>query len=177
MQAKRKVKPSLVNLLFLALSALFFQSYAIAASQAEESSPAGDRGIIPTLTNHYQAQPSFYDFSQLPVEKKATNIGLRFIMGGQITILEWHLNKAETKMPIHNHVNEQVNIVKKGKLAVYSQGRKYILRTGQAMVFPPYVPHEFVALEDDTVFLDIQTPARQDFINGEFDKRAKQVFK
>jgi quercetin dioxygenase-like cupin family protein len=42
------------------------------------------------------------------------------------------------------------------------------------MVFPPNVPHEFVAVED-SVFLDIQTPARQDFLAPDFIEKLRKI--
>lgn len=133
-------------------------------------------GIIPALSDHYSIKPVHYDFNAMPVDQKTNNIGLRFVMGTKTTLIKWHLKKTGTKLPLHFHPNEQINFVEQGKIEVFSQGQKYVLAKGQVMIFPPNVPHEFVALEDNTIMVDIQTPARQEFVNGEFDKIAKKIF-
>ena len=86
---------------------------------------------------------------------------------------QWTL-KAGTKLPLHFHHNEQITRVDKGRLVVYSQDEKYIMSAGQVMIFPPNVPHEFLALED-TVIYEVHTPLRQDFINGAFDQKIKHL--
>jgi quercetin dioxygenase-like cupin family protein len=139
-------------------------------------SSASDLGIIPSLKDHYEAKPVLYDLNTIPSEQITKNIFRKFVMGAQSTTIRWELKKIGTTLPVHFHINEQTNFVEQGSLEVHSQGEKYILSKGQIMIFPANVPHEFVALEDDTVFIDIQTPTRQDFVNGDFDKAAKKVF-
>nr|MDQ2994621.1 cupin domain-containing protein [Pseudomonadota bacterium] len=126
------------------------------------------RGIIPQVSDHYKTLPSFYDFNQMPVEQISRGIQRRFIMGTQSSMIRWDL-KAGVVLPVHFHVNEQVTRVEKGELMIYSQGQEYNVKAGQVMIFPPNVPHEFVALKD-AVVIEVHAPARQDFINGEFDK-------
>lgn len=140
------------------------------SSAMADGVPAPGRGIIPAVSDHYKTQPSFYDFDQMPVQQITKNIGRRFIMGTESIMIRWDL-KAGTKLPVHFHVQEQVTRVEQGAMEAYSQGQKYVMTPGQVMVFPPNVPHEFVALKN-TVFIEQQTPARQDFINGDFEKLA-----
>ena len=113
----------------------------------------------------------------MPIDQKSNAIGLRFVMGTHTTMIKWYLKKIGATLPLHFHPNEQINYVEQGKVEVHSQGDTYTLSKGQVIVFPPNVPHEFVALTNDTILVDIQTPARQEFINGEFDKVAKLIFK
>jgi len=138
-----------------------------------EVTPAPGRGIIPIVSNHYKTKPSFYDFDRMPIEHITSTIGRRFIMGTQSMMTRWDL-KAGTKLPLHFHLNEQITRVADGELAIYSQGQKYVVKAGQVMIFPPNVPHEFVAVKD-TVVIEQHTPPRQDFINGDFEKMVGSI--
>ncbi len=140
-----------------------------------EGVPAPGRGIIPAVSDHYKSQASFYNFDRLPVEQITKNIGRRFIMGAESVMIRWDL-KAGTKLPVHFHMQEQVTRLEQGEMEVYSQGVKYVMTPGQVMIFPRNVPHEFVAVKD-TIFIENQTPARQDFINGDFEKWASSAVK
>lgn len=150
---------------------IFSISQFVYAANEPTSSP--DRGIIPIVSEHYKTKPSFYDFDNLPAEKISDSISRRFIMGTESSVVRWDL-KAGTKLPVHFHLNEQVTRVDKGELEVYSQGEKYVMTPGQVMVFPPNVPHEFVAVKD-TIIYELHTPQRQDFINGDFEKMLKSA--
>lgn len=130
--------------------------------------PAPHRGVIQKVSDHLKTLPSFYNLDSMPIDHITNQIDRRFIMGSQSSLIRWDL-KAGTKLPVHFHQNEQITIVEKGILEIYSQGRKYTVKPGQVMVFPPNVPHEFVAVTD-TVIFEQHTPARQDFINGDFEK-------
>ncbi len=125
-------------------------------------------GVIPAVSNHYQAKPVFYDFDNMPAEHFGANIQRRFVMGSQSTMTRWDI-KAGTKLPLHFHPNEQITRVEKGQLEVHSQGNKYVVKPGQVMVFPANVPHEFIGV-NDTSFVEFHTPGRQDFVNGEFER-------
>lgn len=159
-------KPSFF-ILSLTILLSFFSHHAMAKN---------DNGIIPAVSDHYNIKPSHYDFNTMPIDQKTNNIGLRFVMGTKTTLIKWYLKKVGAKLPLHFHPNEQINFVEQGKIEVHSQGQRYVVTKGQVMIFPPNVPHEFIALEDNTIMVDIQTPARQEFINGEFDKVAKVIF-
>lgn len=160
-------KLACVGLLSLGLTSLSFAAEV-------ESTPAPGRGVVPSVSDHYKAMPSLYDFNQMPVEQITESIGRQFIIGTQTIMIRWEL-KAGALLPLHFHANEQITSVEKGSLEVYSQGRRYVVKPGQTMVFPPNVPHEFIALED-VVIVEVQTPARQDYINGEFDKMKDAIF-
>lgn len=132
-----------------------------------EGLAANESGVIPAVSNHYQAKPVLYDFDHLPAENFGPNIQRRFVMGSQSMMTRWDI-KAGTRLPLHFHPNEQITRVEKGQLEVYSQGDKYVVKPGQVMIFAANVPHEFVGVKD-TSFVEYHTPARQDFVNGEFN--------
>jgi quercetin dioxygenase-like cupin family protein len=46
-----------------------------------------------------------------------------------------------------------------------SQGKEFVVKAGGVLIIPPYVPHEFRALED-TIDIDFFTPVREDWLNN-----------
>jgi quercetin dioxygenase-like cupin family protein len=69
-------------------------------------------------------------------------------------------------VPLHQHFNEQVSHVVAGSLKFVLEGKEVTVRAGEILCIPPSVPHEVTALED-SVALDIFTPPRQDWIDGD----------
>ncbi|MEI8616804.1 cupin domain-containing protein [Pseudoalteromonas sp. B193] len=68
-------------------------------------------------------------------------------------------------MPLHKHPNEQVTWIISGEAKVFSGGKQYLMKSGDMMVIPANVPHEF-HFSEDTVDIDFFAPARQDWIDG-----------
>lgn len=173
MTADKNVLYSMIRLVCTSFLIFACNNAVAGKTITNEKMAAPGRGIIPIVSDHYKTKPSFYDFDNMPVEHITNKIGRRFIMGTQSMMTRWDL-KAGTKLPLHFHSNEQITRVEKGLLEVYSQGEKYIVRAGQVMVFPPNVPHEFIAVTD-TVIYEQHTPPRQDFINGDFYKNVAKL--
>jgi quercetin dioxygenase-like cupin family protein len=65
-------------------------------------------------------------------------------------------------VPSHPHL--QCGYVVKGSFESQVDGVKAVLHPGDCVYTEANVPHGLVALEDDSVFLDIFTPCREDFI-------------
>lgn len=120
-------------------------------------------GIIPHIFDHYKAMPIFYDFDNMPIEKLTDKISRQYIYSGQSMLVKWILKKG-AEVPLHHHVNEQITWITQGSVRIYSQGKEFIVKAGEVIVFPPHVPHEFLALED-TIDIDFFTPVREDWIN------------
>ncbi len=165
----RNNKLSLSTLTILLFLSICSQNSFSTQAPISNPTPAPNRGIIPRVSDHYKTSPSFYNFNQLPIEQITPMIGRRFIIGTQISVIQWILKKG-TVLSLHHHLNEQVTRVDKGELEVYSQGQKYVMEPGDIMIFPPNVPHEFIALKD-TVIYEQHTPVRQDFLDPDFGKK------
>jgi quercetin dioxygenase-like cupin family protein len=82
-----------------------------------------------------------------------------------VTIARLEIQKGAT-VPEHNHVNEQVSLVESGALQFSIDGQERIVRAGEVLVIPPEAKHGVVALED-TVVVDMFSPAREDWIRGD----------
>ena len=120
---------------------------------------------------------TFHRWDDIPAEAMSPTITRQFLTGTQ-TMLARIVLKQGAHVPPHHHANEQIACILAGCLkfvlhegapggtgAVHAR-REVILHPGEILCIPPNVPHEAFALED-TVDLDIFTPPRQDWIEGD----------
>lgn len=129
----------------------------------DNSKDPKEGGIVPIISEHYQALPLFYDFENTKIEQLSDKISRQFIMGSSTMLVKWILKKG-AEVPLHYHPHEQITWITQGSCRVLSQGKSFIIKAGQSIIFPPYVPHEFVALED-TIDIDFFAPVRGDWFN------------
>jgi quercetin dioxygenase-like cupin family protein len=76
--------------------------------------------------------------------------------------------KKGDDVPRHSHENEQITYVLDGALHFWlgADGeRELIVRSGEVLVIPSYLPHRALALED-TLDVDVFNPPRQDWLTG-----------
>lgn len=132
-------------------------------------------GSLPHIIEHYHALPTFYDFEKMPIEKLTDKVSRQYIYCGQSMLVKWIFKKG-AHIPLHHHVNEQITWITKGKVMVHSQEKKFTVKAGEVIVFPPHVPHEFFILEN-TIDIDFFTPVREDWINQHADYLAGLVKK
>lgn len=150
---------SLAALVILPMDA-YAQSNAQTPSRGEQPAPLDARVI--------RAEKRSLD--AIAEEVIAPGITRQVVHGTQTTFSRWQL-KAGSAVPLHHHVNEQMTWIMSGRAEVLSGGTMHELRAGDIMVFAPNVEHAFKILED-TVAIDIFSPARQDWIDDA--ARAKQ---
>jgi quercetin dioxygenase-like cupin family protein len=65
---------------------------------------------------------------------------------------------------VHTHPHRQCGYCVKGRFEAEMNGEKAVLEAGDCFYAEAGVPHGLTALEDDSVFLDIFTPYREDFV-------------
>jgi len=116
------------------------------------------------ISKHYSAQPSLYQLDTISKDKLSDKITRQYVMGSQSMLVKWTLKKGAV-IPMHFHPNEQITMITKGAVKVLSQGKEFIVKSGDVLIIPPNVPHKFIALED-TIDIDFFTPARQDWLNN-----------
>lgn len=124
-------------------------------------------GIVPRIFSHYAALPLLYDFEQGIEETLSDKIKRQFVMGTQTMIVKWTFKKGAI-IPLHFHPNEQISWMTQGSAEVKSQGKTFIVKKGQIIIFPPYVPHEFLILED-AINIDFFAPVRHDWLTESAD--------
>lgn len=104
-------------------------------------------------------------WAEVPIEAMSPTIGRQYVTGERAMVARVLLKKG-AHVPVHSHPNEQIAYILEGALRFVLGGRTVEVRTGEVLVIPADVPHEAFALED-TVDLDIFTPPRQDWIDGD----------
>jgi quercetin dioxygenase-like cupin family protein len=106
-----------------------------------------------------------YNWTDLPVEQMNSRVTRQVIHSSRLTIARIGLAAGGT-VPTHAHPNEQVMNIISGRLKVILDGTTTVLHAGQTLVIPPDAPHSVEALED-TVAVDVFSPAREDWIRGD----------
>ncbi len=106
-----------------------------------------------------------YDWNTMKQETLNPQVARKAIHGANLTIARLEIQK-DARVPEHSHVNEQIATVERGALKFFIEGRELVLHAGQSLAIPPNVPHGVVALED-TVVVDVFSPAREDWIRGD----------
>lgn len=140
----------------LVISVLLFSLTALA--DTAPNNPADE------VSKHYAATPNLYDLDNSAAEQLSDKITRQYVMGSESMLVKWTLKKGAV-IPKHIHKNEQITWITKGSVKVLSQGKEYIVKAGGVFIIPPFVPHEFTALED-TIDMDFFTPVREDWLNG-----------
>lgn len=124
-------------------------------------------GIVPAINDHYTAIPQLYHFEQSHEEVLSDKVSRQYVMGGQTMLVKWTFKKGAI-IPLHFHQNEQITWITKGLAEVKSQGKTFLVKAGDVIIFPPFAPHEFHILED-TIDIDFFSPVRIDWLTNTAD--------
>ena len=113
------------------------------------------------------ANAKHYRWEELPAEKLKDGLTRRLITSDRMMIAHVYLEKG-IDVPRHSHENEQITYVLEGALQFHlgaNGEREVIVRAGEVLVIPSYLPHSALALED-TLDVDVFNPPRQDWLAG-----------
>ena len=108
---------------------------------------------------------NLYRWPDIPEEALNALFSRRVVHTARLTVARLRLKKG-CLVPRHAHENEQFSTVESGMLRFIVDGVAIDVGADQSLAIPPHAAHEVVALED-TVALDIFTPAREDWIRGD----------
>jgi quercetin dioxygenase-like cupin family protein len=101
----------------------------------------------------------------IPPEQMNSRVTRQYVVGTKTMLARLEL-KEGAHVPLHHHLHEQVSHVVQGALRFVLDGEAVVVHSGEIICIPPDVPHEVTAIED-SVALDIFTPPRQDWIDGD----------
>ena len=113
------------------------------------------------------ASARHFRWEELPAEKLKDGLTRRLIASDRMMIAHVYFKKG-IDVPQHSHENEQITYILEGALQfrLGANGeRELIVRAGEVLVIPSYLPHSAVALED-TLDVDVFNPPRQDWLAG-----------
>ena len=106
-----------------------------------------------------------YRWEELPAEELKGGLTRRLIATDRMMIAHVYFKKG-VEVPRHSHENEQITYILDGALQFRlgeNGERELIVRAGEVLVIPSYLPHSAVALED-TLDVDVFNPPRQDWL-------------
>jgi quercetin dioxygenase-like cupin family protein len=101
---------------------------------------------------------------------KVTEMLSRKIVTGEREMLVQVYVKRGCLMPLHAHASEQMTYVLQGALKFLVAGEEVTVREGEVIHIPSGVEHQAEALED-TFELDVFSPIRSEWLEGERDER------
>lgn len=122
---------------------------------------------ISMMAIQLKAQPmdvKFFPFEKMANEELSDKISRQYVYGDEAMLARFVFKKGAI-VPEHQHPNEQITYILEGAVKVTLQGKEIIVRSGEVLIIPPNVPHQFEALED-TIDLDVFSPPRKDWIQG-----------
>ena len=108
-----------------------------------------------------------YKWDDVKLETVRDGISRRFIAGEREMVAQITLTRGAI-VPTHSHESEQLTYVLSGALKFSFDGRDVIVRAGELLRIPSWMPHSAEALED-TFELDLFSPIRRDWIDGTDD--------
>ena len=108
-----------------------------------------------------------FRWDDMPIEQVKEGLGRRLVTGERMMLAHIYLDKGSV-VPLHSHDNEQLTYVLEGALHFWigeDESKEVVVRAGEVLHIPSWVPHKAVALED-TLDVDVFCPPRQDWLDG-----------
>jgi len=105
----------------------------------------------------------FIKGSEIDWETVASGVRRKITAYGDDLMTVYVEFKAGAVGPLHQHPHRQITYIQSGSFRVHIGGETQVLGTGDYYYIPADVIHGVEALED-SVLLDVFTPARRDFI-------------
>jgi quercetin dioxygenase-like cupin family protein len=102
-------------------------------------------------------------WDEIELEKVTEMFSRKIVTGEREMVTQIYLKKGAL-VPMHSHESEQMTYVLQGVLKFVVGGEEVIVREGDILHIPSWMPHQAEAL-DDTFTLDIFSPIRQDWLD------------
>ncbi|GAA4712574.1 cupin domain-containing protein [Brevibacillus fulvus] len=83
--------------------------------------------------------------------------------GGSLMMVEVTFEKGAVG-EVHSHPHEQVSYIVQGSFRFQLGDEEQVVKKGDSVYIPSGVRHGVVALEEESVILDVFTPQREDFL-------------
>jgi quercetin dioxygenase-like cupin family protein len=105
------------------------------------------------------------NWDTIPVEQVSDGIERQMFVGERMMICRFRF-RPFLVTPEHDHPHEQMTIVERGKVRFFIEGKERIASTGDVLHFPSKCWHGATMMDEEVVLIDIFTPLREDFLNG-----------
>src|SRR5215213_8957958 len=106
------------------------------------------------------------DWDAIKMEKTAAGIRRQMVVGKNMMICRFTFDPFVVT-PEHTHPHEQMTLVIKGKVKFMIEGEVKIVAPGDVLYFPSNNRHGATMLDEEVVLIDIFSPIREDFLNGD----------
>ena len=106
-----------------------------------------------------------YEWNRVEKEQLNPLLARQVIHSETMTVARIYLRKGAV-VPEHSHHNEQISMLERGSMRFVLEGVEHVMKAGEIMRVPPFLPHSVEALED-SVALDLFSPRRDDWISGD----------
>lgn len=106
---------------------------------------------------------TLYRWDDIAEEKVTEMISRKVITGAREMVTQIYLKRGSI-VPMHSHESEQMTYVLSGALRFLVDGRETVVRAGEVLHIPAWLPHQAEALED-TFEMDLFSPIRQDWLD------------
>jgi quercetin dioxygenase-like cupin family protein len=126
--------------------------------------PVANRPKMRPIARDNISTMQLYGWQTIEKERLNPTFERQVIHGETLTVARVYMHKG-CKVPVHQHVNEQISLIEEGALKFNLEGKELVVRAGQVLQIPPNVPHSAEALEE-TVGIDFFAPVRQDWLDG-----------
>lgn len=107
------------------------------------------------------------NWDEVPVEQVTPKMERRLVYGDKVMIARMKF-KDGFKVPLHDHINEQITHVVKGTIRFWFGAKKeqvMDLHAGDVVVIPANLPHEALMI-GDVEEIDTWSPIREDWLDG-----------
>ena len=111
-----------------------------------------------------QLRVRLHRWDEIALDKVTEMISRKIVTGQREMVAQIYLKRGAL-VPMHKHESEQITYILQGALKFLIDGEDIIVREGEVLHIPSWVPHQAEALED-TFEIDIFSPIRQDWLDG-----------
>jgi len=105
------------------------------------------------------------NWAVIPVEQVSDGIERQMVVGDRMMICRFRF-RPFLVTPEHDHPHEQMTIVERGKVRFFIEGKERIASAGDVLHFPSKCWHGATMMDEEVVLIDIFSPLREDFLNG-----------
>ena len=130
---------------------------------SKNSSDDGSNGSNGDVPRNGLAQ--HLNWALIPVEQVSDGIERQMVVGDRMMICRFRF-RPFLVTPEHDHPHEQMTIVERGKVRFFIEGKERIASAGDVLHFPSKCWHGATMMDEEVVLIDIFTPLREDFLNG-----------
>lgn len=106
---------------------------------------------------------TLHRWDDIALEKVTEMISRKIVTGARQMVTQIYLKRGAI-VPMHDHESEQMTYVLSGALKFLVDGREVVVREGEVLHIPSWLPHQAEAL-DDTFEMDMFSPIRQDWLD------------